>query len=241
MLEVKDISFSYNTHETLGNITFDVAPGEILAVVGANGAGKTTLLRLLSCLLMQDSGNALIDGVDSLTRPIAYRSKIGYMSEKCPLYEEMTVEEYLTYRLNMKGERKSRVRRRIDEVLTLCRLDDQRKTVIRLLSCGYRKRVGMADVLTTHPSVLLLDDPLAGMDLPQRKQVAQVLTSVSGRSSIVMAGHEIAFFLEWCTRFLVLYRGRIVGMHRVRDYERDALLKKIEQQITYGQEEGGVT
>jgi cobalt/nickel transport system ATP-binding protein len=99
----------------------------------------------------------------------------------------------------------------------------------------------MADVLTTHPNVLLLDDPLAGMDLPQRKQVAQVLTSVSGRSSIVMTGHEIAFFLEWCTRFLVLYRGRIVGMHRVRDYERDALLKKIEQQITYGQEDGGVS
>jgi ABC-2 type transport system ATP-binding protein len=239
MLEVKDITFSYGAHETLGNITFDVAPGEILAVVGANGAGKTTLMRLLACLLMQDSGNALIDDVDSLTRPIAYRSKIGFLSEKCPLYDEMTVEEYLTYRLKIKGERQLRVRRRIDEVLTLCRLDEHRKTVIRLLSYGYRKRVGLADVLTTHPSVLLLDDPLAGMDLPQRKQVAEVLTSVSGRSSVLLAGHEIHFLLEWCTRFLVLHRGRIVGMHRVRDYERDVLLKKIEHQIMYGKEDGG--
>ncbi|MEI6645886.1 MAG: ABC transporter ATP-binding protein [bacterium] len=240
MLEVKDISFSYGVRETLGNITFDVASGEIVAVVGANGAGKTTLLRLLSCLLMQDSGHTLIDGIDSVVRPIAYRSKIGFLSEKCPLYDEMTVEEYLTYRLKIKGERQLRVRRRLEEVLALCRLDEHRKTVIRLLSYGYRKRVGLADVLTTHPGVLLLDDPLAGMDLPQRKQVAEVLTSVSGRSLIVIAGHEITFLLEWCTRFLVLYRGRIVGMHRVRDYERDVLLKKLEQQIMFGKEEGGL-
>lgn len=239
MLEVKDITFSYGTHEALGNITFDVAPGEIVAVVGANGAGKTTLLRLLSCLLMQDSGHTLIDGVDSVMRPIAYRSKIGFLSEKCPLYDEMTVEEYLMYRLKIKGERQLRVRRRLEEVLTLCRLDEHRKTAIRLLSYGYRKRVGLADVLTTHPSVLLLDDPLAGMDLPQRKQVAEVLTSVSGRSLIVMAGHEIAFLLEWCTRFLVLHRGRIVGTYRVRDYQREVLLKKLEQQITFGKEDGG--
>jgi len=240
MLEVKDISFSYGVRETLGNITFDVASGEIVAVVGANGAGKTTLLRLLSCLLMQDSGHTLIDGIDSVVRPIAYRSKIGFLSEKCPLYDEMTVEEYLTYRLKIKGERQLRVRRRLEEVLALCRLDEHRKMVIRLLSYGYRKRVGLADVLTTHPGVLLLDDPLAGMDLPQRKQVAEVLTSVSGRSLIVIAGHEITFLLEWCTRFLVLYRGRIVGMHRVRDYERDVLLKKLEQQIMFGKEEGGL-
>jgi len=123
--------------------------------------------------------------------------------------------------------------------LALCRLDEHRKTAIRFLSYGYRKRVGLADVLTTHPSVLLLDDPLAGMDPPQRKQVAEVLTSVSGRSSILLAGHEIHFLLEWCTRFLVLHRGRIVGMHRVRDYEKDALLKKIEHQITYGNDDGG--
>jgi len=238
MLEVKNITFSYTTQETLGNITFDVAPGEIVAVAGTNGAGKTTLLRLLSCLLMQDSGNVLIDGVDSLTRPIAYRSKLGYLSERCPLYEEMTVEEYLTYRLRLKGERQLRVRRRIDEVISQCRLDEHRKSVIRLLSYGFRKRVGLAEALTTHPSLLLLDDPLAGLDLPQRKQIAEVLTAVSGRSAILVAGHEIAFLLEWCTRLLVLHRGRLVATYRVQDFDKTVLLQKIEQQMTPGREEG---
>jgi ABC-2 type transport system ATP-binding protein len=239
MLEVKNITFSYTTQETLGNITFDVAPGEIVAVAGTNGAGKTTLLRLLSCLLMQDSGNVLIDGVDSLTRPISYRSKLGYLSERCPLYEEMTVEEYLIYRLRLKGERQLRVRRRIDEVISQCRLDEHRKSVIRLLSYGFRKRVGLAEALTTHPSLLLLDDPLAGLDLPQRKQIAEVLTTVSGRSAILVAGHEIAFLLEWCTRFLVLHRGRLVATYRVQDFDKTVLLRKIEHQMTHGREEGG--
>jgi ABC-2 type transport system ATP-binding protein len=239
MLEVKNITFSYTTQETLGNITFDVAPGEIVAVAGTNGAGKTTLLRLLSCLLMQDSGNVLIDGVDSLTRPIAYRAKLGYLSERCPLYEEMTVEEYLTYRLRLKGERQLRVRRRIDEVISQCRLDEHRKSMIRLLSYGFRKRVGLAEALTTHPALLLLDDPLAGLDLPQRKQIAEVLTAVSGRSAILVAGHEIAFLLEWCTRFLVLHRGRLVATYRVQDFDKAVLLQKIEQQMTHGREEGG--
>jgi ABC-2 type transport system ATP-binding protein len=239
MLEVKNITFSYTTQETLGNITFDVAPGEIVAVAGTNGAGKTTLLRLLSCLLMQDSGNVLIDGVDSLTRPIAYRSKLGYLSERCPLYEEMTVEEYLTYRLRLKGERQLRVRRRIDEVISQCRLDEHRKSVIRLLSYGFRKRVGLAEALTTHPSLLLLDDPLAGLDLPQRKQIAEMLTTVASRSAILVAGHEIAFLLEWCTRFLVLHRGRLVATYRVQDFDKTVLLQKIEQQMTCGREEGG--
>jgi len=239
MLEVKNITFSYNTQETLGNITFDAAPGEILAIVGTNGAGKTTLLRVLACLMMQDSGNILIEGVDSLTRPIAYRAKIGYLSERCPLYEEMTVEEYLSYRLRLKGERQFRVRRRLDEVVTQCRLDDHRKTMIRLLSFGFRKRVGMAEALTARPPVLLLDDPLAGLDLPQRKQTAEVLTSVSGRSAIILAGHEIPFLLEWCTRFLVLHRGRLVGSYRVNDYEKNLLQHKIEKLMTYGREEVG--
>lgn len=239
MLEVKNITFSYTTQETLGNISFDVAPGEIVAVAGTNGAGKTTLLRLLSCLLMQDSGNVLIDGVDSLTRPISYRSKLGYLSERCPLYEEMTVEEYLTYRLRLKGERQLRVRRRIDEVIAQCKLDEHRKSMIRLLSYGFRKRVGLAEALTTHPPLLLLDDPLAGLDLPQRKQIAEVLTAVSGRSAVLVAGHEIAFLLEWCTRFIVLHRGRLVANYRVQDFDKTVLLQKIEQQMTHGREEGG--
>ena len=190
MLEVNHISFSYGRHSVLDDVTFDVAPGEIVAVTGANGAGKTTLLRLLACLLMQDSGSVRFDGVDPLLRPVKYRRNIGYLSEHCPLYSEMTVEGYLTYRVRLKGERSLRVRRRVGETLEMCGLEELRKTRVRLLSHGYRKRLGLADALVMHPKLLLLDDPLAGLDVPHRRKAAAVLTAASARSAVVLAGHE---------------------------------------------------
>lgn len=234
MLEVNHISFAYGKRKVLDDVTFDVAPGEIVALSGANGAGKTTLLRLLACLLMQDSGTVLFDNVDPLRRPVKYRRNIGYLSEHCPLYSEMTVEGYLTYRVRLKGERSMRVRRRVSETLEMCGLEEMRKTRVRLLSHGYRKRLGLADALVMHPKLLLLDDPLAGLDMPHRKNAAAVLTAASARSAVILAGHEIPEMLEWCTRFIVLYRGRVTGMYRTSDYDKAVLLRILERQIATG-------
>ena len=234
MLEVNHITFSYGNQKVLDDVTFDVAPGEIVALTGANGAGKTTLMRLLACLLMQDSGSVRFENVDPLQRPVKYRRNIGYLSEHCPLYSEMTVEGYLTYRVRLKGERSMRVRKRVSETLEMCGLDEMRKTRVRLLSHGYRKRLGLADALVMHPKLLLLDDPLAGLDMPHRKNAAALLTAASSRAAVILAGHEVAEMLEWCTRFVVLHRGRVTGLFRVSDYNKSDLLRILERQITAG-------
>ena len=103
MLDVAHISFAYGTRPILKDITFDVAPGEIVALTGPNGAGKTTLLKVLACLLMQDAGTVHLHGVDTLQRPIKYCRTIGYLSAHNPLYNDMTVEEYLTYRVRLRA------------------------------------------------------------------------------------------------------------------------------------------
>ena len=238
MLEIDHITFSYGTHTVLDDVTFDVAPGEIVAVTGANGAGKTTLLRILACLLMQDSGTVRLDTVDPLVRPVRYRRGIGYLSEHCPLYSEMTVEEYLTYRVRLKGERNLRVRRRVSETLEQCGLAEAHRTRVRLLSHGYRKRLGLADALVMHPKLLLLDDPLAGLDMPHRKKIAGVLTAASARAAVVLAGHEVQEMLEWCTRFVVLHRGRVAAMYRVSDHNKADLARLLECQIASGTDGG---
>ncbi len=232
MLEIEHITFSYGRHRVLDDVTFDVAPGEIVAITGANGAGKTTLLRLLACLLMQDAGTVRLDTVNPVERPIRYRRGIGYLSEHCPLYSDMTVEGYLTYRVRLKGERSLRVRRRVSEVLEMCGLEEVGKTRMRLLSLGYRKRVGLADALALHPKLLLLDDPLAGLDVRQRKKTAAVLTAASARSAVLVSGHEIQEMLGWCTRFVVLNCGRVAALYRVSDYARDELAQRIERQVS---------
>ena len=134
MLNVDHICFSYGRTQVLDDVTFDVAPGEITGLVGANGAGKTTLLRVISFVLMQDSGNVSLDGVDPLARPVKYRKRIGYLPESCPLYEEMAVEQYLLYRLKLRGERSSRLRRRLNGALATCGLESVTGSEIRSLS-----------------------------------------------------------------------------------------------------------
>ncbi len=231
MLEVDHISFSYGYHKVLDGVTFDVAPGEIVALMGPNGAGKTTLMKILACLLMQDVGSVRLDMIDPLVRPVKYRRNLGYLSEHCPLYSEMTVESYLTYRVRLKGERAMRVRRRVSEAMEMCDLGAVSKTRLRLLSNGYRKRVGLADALIAHPKLLLLDDLLAGLDVGQRKKAAAVMSAASSRASVVVSGHEIHEMIDWCTRFLVLKRGHVVAMYRTCDYTRDELKRMLELQI----------
>lgn len=231
MLEVDHITFSYGKRKVLDDVTFDVAPGEIVAVTGANGAGKTTLLKVLASLLMQDAGAIRLDAVDTLARPIRYRRNIGYLSEQCPLYNEATVEEYLIYRVRLKGERNMRVRRRVSETLEQCGLTDERRTRVRLLSHGFRKRLGLADALVMHPKLLLLDDPLAGLDMAHRKKMAALLTTASARAAVVLAGHEVYEMLDWCTRFIVLRCGQVAATYRVNEYDKADLARLLERQI----------
>jgi ABC-2 type transport system ATP-binding protein len=224
MLELDHITFSYGSRKVLDDISFDVAPGEIVAVTGANGAGKTTLVKLLACLLMQDSGGVRLHGVDPLARPVKYRRAIGYLSEHCPLYSEMRVEDYLSYRVRLKGERALRVRRRVADALETCGLADMGQARIRLLSHGYRKRVSLADAMATHPKLLLLDDLLAGIDRPQRKRCGEALSAASSRAAVIVTGHEIDEMFDWCTRFIVLHKGRLAANVRTGTYSRAELL-----------------
>ncbi len=223
MLNVEHITFSYGRRRILSDITFDVAPGEITAVVGLNGAGKTTLLRILAFVLMQDSGNITLDGIDPLTRPVKYRTWIGYLPESCPLYEEMTVEQYLLYRLKLRRERSSRLRRRLADALQICNLRSVADSGIRALSRGFKKRICLADALMQHPRLALLDDPWTGLDAESRRDLGITLTSCSAHAAVILAGHEVDEMLEWCTRFIVLREGCIAASYRKAEHEQEEL------------------
>jgi ABC-2 type transport system ATP-binding protein len=189
MLNIDHISFSYGNKQVLKDITFDVAPGEIVAIVGANGAGKTTLLRILSFVLMQDAGNVVLDGVDPLP-------------------------------------------------LELCDLEDVKKSEINLLSQGFKKRIGLADAVMLHPRLILLDDPLASLDIGHRKQIGTALTSLSAHSAVILAGHEISEMLDWCTRFIVLKDGEIEAFYRTGEFDRAELKHILTSAVSARDEEG---
>ncbi len=211
MLSIKNISFAYGRSQVLRDVSFTVGEGEIIGILGKNGAGKTTLMKILSNCLTADEGFIDLDGANPAKTPVRYRRRIGYVSERGALYDEMTIKEYLKFRAKLKGERTLRIGRRINEVLKLCRIAEIADNAISTLSMGMRKRVLLADALLRRPSVLLCDDLLPGLDQEQRNGLKDVLSSLPAHSSALITGHELAELATICTRFLILRGGRIAA------------------------------
>ncbi|MBQ7190789.1 MAG: ABC transporter ATP-binding protein [Kiritimatiellae bacterium] len=231
MLTVDHLSFSYGRNTVLRDVSFQFETGEIIGLLGKNGTGKTTLLKILATSLMQDRGSIELDQVDPLATPIRYRTRIGYLPEKCPLYPEMTVKEYLAYRDRLKREKTLRVNRRVREVMANCDLTEVARKRIKTLSLGFQKRVAIADALLRKPSVLLLDDLLPGLDVAQRAQIIDLLRGTAARSAILIAGHEISELITFCTRFLVLSEGVIALDIPVKGTSPDELKTRLEKAI----------
>ena len=209
MLEVKHISFSWGRAPLLDYVSFTVAPGETVALVGANGAGKTTLLRILAGVCLPSSGTVVADAADMLRAPLRYRRLLGYLPESAPVEPGMTVKDYLKYRANLKGEMQKKIRHRVLEAMELCGLEARADARVDNLSQGLRKRVALAEAILLRPRFLFLDDLLAGLDAETRLSVGRILRSVSSFAATVVSGHELDELEGFATNFLVLKGGRL--------------------------------
>lgn len=207
MLTAKNICFSYGRRKVLDGVSFDATAGEIVGVAGANGTGKTTLLRILATVLPPESGTVSLDGLDSYADRDAMRRLLGFLPERCPLYDSMTVREYLRHRGQLKGERFLRLRRNLKEVMAAFGLESVSEKTIGTVSGGYRKRIGLADAVLGAPKLLLLDDPFAGLDPETQRVMGGFLSDLSSRSAVIVSGHSLDVMSEFCNRFIVLRDG----------------------------------
>ncbi|MGN0853692.1 MAG: ATP-binding cassette domain-containing protein [Kiritimatiellia bacterium] len=208
MLEIGHISFQWDRAPLLEDVTFTVAPGEVVLLAGANGAGKTTLMKILAGLLHPASGTIRFDGFDVFAAPLRYRRLMGYLPESAPAEEDMAVQDYLKYRARLRGELSKKIRHRVEEALELCALEAHAASRIEVLSQGLRKRVALADALLLRPRVLLLDDLLAGLDIDTRETIGGILAALSSFAAIVLAGHELDEMASYVTKYVVLKRGK---------------------------------
>lgn len=219
MLELNKATFLYAPGHGIAEASLRVSPGEVIGVVGGNGAGKSTLLGLVAAALVPQSGTLSLSVSDLTGRSqkfrsdigIAYRRRVGYLTEEAPVYEEMTVGRYLRYRAKLRGERFLRIRRRVRDAMTACDLIPIRKRLLRDLSQGLRRRVALAEAILTLPPLLVLDDPFAGIDARLRAEFARIIRDVSVRSHVLISGHDPQLLAACCTRFIVIESGRIVA------------------------------
>jgi ABC-2 type transport system ATP-binding protein len=211
MISVQGLTKRYGQTEAVKNLSFNVEKGEVVGFLGVNGAGKSTTMRILSGYLPADEGEVRVAGFDVFGESVKARSRIGYMPENVPLYPEMRVSEYLSYRAALKGVRARRTAEKVEDALQLCGLMDVRRKLIGSLSKGYRQRVGLADALINEPDILILDEPTIGLDPGQIREVRSLLRSLASRNTILLSSHILSEVEATCSRLLILDKGHIVA------------------------------
>jgi len=211
VIEVRDLTKHYGGHEAVKGLTFEVPRGQICGFLGPNGAGKSTTLRMLTGFLAPTRGSISIGGIDALEQPLEARKALGYMPEACPLYPEMRVGEYLRYRAALKGLPSSEVSGRVEASLKQASVDDVAHRIIGQLSKGYRQRVGLADALVADPPLLVLDEPTAGLDPNQIRQVRELITELSKNKTVLLSTHILPEVEALCDRVLIIHKGKLVS------------------------------
>ena len=211
MISVHHLTKRYGTHMAIENVSFGVKKGEILGFLGPNGAGKTTTMRILTGFIPPSEGTVTIAGFDSFEHPQEIKRRIGYLPEHPPLYQELTVREYLTFVGQLKGLPSEKLPGRMAHVLEQLHIESVQHRVIGHLSKGYRQRVGLAQALIHDPPILILDEPTSGLDPKQIIEIRNLIQSLAGSHTIVLSTHILSEATAICGRVMIIHRGHIVA------------------------------
>ena len=210
-VELSGCSFSYGRARALEDVSFKVAPGSIFGLLGPNGSGKTTLFRILSTLLIPDSGVASLFGIDVANAPVEARKPVGVVFQSQSLDRRLTVEENLVHQGHMHGLWGAPLARRIGQVLEKVGLTDRRKDRVDKLSGGLRRRADLAKGLLHRPRLLLLDEPSTGVDPGARLGFWKYLEELRGSEGVtVLLTTHLLEEADACDRLAILDRGRVI-------------------------------
>jgi ABC-2 type transport system ATP-binding protein len=221
-LEVININKSYGEVKALKNISFKLKKGEIVGFLGPNGAGKSTLMKIITSFINQDSGKVIISSIDKDVDAILTKSKIGYLSENNPLYNEMTVLEYLNFVSQIYKLKDSKKRiLKVSKEIGLVKVMEQE---INSLSKGFRQRVGIAATLVHDPEILLLDEPTTGLDPNQLVEIRHLIKKIGQEKIILLSTHIMQEIPKICNRVIVINNGKLVddkSLHSKEEKEID--------------------
>lgn len=211
MIEVRGLTRYYGHHPAVLDLSFSISANEIVGFLGLNGAGKSTTLKILAGLLLPSAGAVSVKGVDVLAAPDSLRSRIGYLPEDPPLYRDMRVRDFVRFCGELKGMPRAEVDSRLDKVLRDCNLDDVQHRVIDELSHGYRKRVGIAQAVIHDPDLVILDEPITGLDPRQIREIREVIRGLKANHTVLISSHILSEISQTCDRILVLKGGRLIA------------------------------
>ncbi len=211
MIEVQGLTKHYGAFTAIRDVTFNVAPGEIVGFLGPNGAGKSTTMRILSCFMPASGGTARVAGYDVFSQSMEVRRRIGYLPESVPLYTDLRVAAYLDFVAEIKGVPRSARKRRVADVMDKCLIADVQNRLIARLSKGYRQRVGLAQAIINDPHVLILDEPTIGLDPRQITEIRALIKSLAGAHTVLVSTHILPEVSMVCNGVIIINKGSVVA------------------------------
>lgn len=239
MIRVDNLVKEFGARRAVDGVSFSVEPGTVLGFLGPNGAGKTTTIRMIAGFLKPTAGQIHVNNLSILDNPVEAQRNIGYMPERTPLYDEMTVEAFLRFAAELRGFQGRDREDRVNHALKQCFLEPVRHQVIETLSKGYRQRTCLAQAIIHDPSVLLLDEPTEGLDPNQKKVVRDMIIDMGKTKVIMISTHVLEEVEAICSRVIIISRGRIVADNPPAELTRDgAKLEDVFRRITTTEDTG---
>lgn len=220
MIEVKNLVKKYGDHLAVDNLSFTVDKGQIYGFLGPNGAGKSTTMNIMTGYLGATEGQVLINGHDILKEPEEAKKCIGYLPEIPPLYMDMTVWEYLKFVAELKKIKKAEIDGAVYEVLELVGLEDVEKRLIKNLSKGYRQRVGLAQAIIGFPEIIILDEPMVGLDPLQIIEIRELIRKLAEEHTVILSSHILAEVQEMCDYIMIISKGKLVASDTPANLEK---------------------
>ncbi|MEQ2472469.1 ABC transporter ATP-binding protein [Laedolimicola intestinihominis] len=211
MIEVKDLVKRYSKNTAVDHLNFHVQKGQIYGFLGPNGAGKSTTMNMMTGYLAPTEGQILINGYDVAEEPMEARKCIGYLPEIPPLYPDMTVLEYLRFAAELKQLPKNERSTEIERVMDETRIKDMENRLIRHLSKGYKQRVGLAQALLGDPEVLILDEPMVGLDPKQIIEIRELIRGLGQKHTVILSSHILSEISSICDHVLIISNGKLVA------------------------------
>lgn len=211
MIEVRNLVKKYGNHLAVDHLNFTVEKGKIYGFLGPNGAGKSTTMNMLTGYIASTEGDILIDGHNILDEPEEAKKRIGYLPELPPLYQDMTVLEYLRFAAELKSLPKEKRENYIREVMSTTKVENVKHRLIKNLSKGYKQRVGLAQALLGYPEVIILDEPTVGLDPKQIIEIRDLIKSLGEKHTVILSSHILSEVSAVCDYVLIVDRGKLVA------------------------------
>src|SRR5215472_17277703 len=211
-VEIHDLVKAFGSFVAVDHVSLEVAKGEIFGFLGPNGAGKSTTIRMLCGLLTPSSGRARVSGLDVATQPEEIRARIGYMSQKFSLYDDLTVEENIDFFSGMYGVPRALRSARKNHVLEMANLAERRGALTRTISGGWKQRLALGCAILHDPAVLFLDEPTSGVDPLARGAFWHRIHDLAETGHTVFVSTHYMDEAEYCRRLALMYRGKVIAL-----------------------------